>query len=110
DQNRFAGSDAELAALCTGGTPAPPVNPVSSSPGTTPPWPGTFFVFPQTPAVSGDGVAQWQKRMGDLGFKIDTDGVYGPQSKAACMAFQRTHGLSADGIVGRATWDACFAS
>jgi peptidoglycan hydrolase-like protein with peptidoglycan-binding domain len=43
------------------------------------------------------------------GYVIDSDGVYGPQSKSACMAFQRDQGLVADGIVGRATWDATFA-
>jgi peptidoglycan hydrolase-like protein with peptidoglycan-binding domain len=44
-----------------------------------------------------------------LGFTVDVDGIYGPQSKTACVAFQRTHGLPADGIVGPATWAAVFA-
>ncbi|HEV8550773.1 MAG TPA: GH25 family lysozyme, partial [Polyangiaceae bacterium] len=109
DQNRFEGSEADLAALCQGTVPAPP-GPVPASPGATPAWPGTFFVFPHTPAFSGEAVKQLQTRLVSLGFTLEVDGAYGPQSKAACMAFQKDRGLSADGIVGRATWDACFAS
>ena len=48
------------------------------------------------------------------GFKpaltLDSDGVYGPQSKAACLGFQSNQRLVADGIVGRATWQATFAA
>jgi peptidoglycan hydrolase-like protein with peptidoglycan-binding domain len=83
---------------------------VPEGPGQAPPFPGTILVFPHSPAISGGGVRQWQDRMRSLGFTLDADGVYGPQSKTACVAFQKNHGLSADGIVGRRTWDACFAS
>ena len=34
--------------------------------------------------------------------------VYTGEKKSS-IAFQKTHGLPADGIVGRATWNACFA-
>lgn len=33
------------------------------------------------------------------------DGKIGPGTKDAIKAFQRDHGLSADGVVGRQTWD-----
>jgi lysozyme len=109
DQNRFEGTGAELAALCQGTMPSP-AGPVPASPGATPAWPGTFLVFPHQPAISGEAVKQWQARMVALGFELDVDGVFGPQAKATCIAFQREHGLSADGIVGRRTWDRCFAT
>ena len=34
------------------------------------------------------------------------DGIFGPNTKAAVQRFQRSKGLSADGIVGRQTWKA----
>lgn len=41
-------------------------------------------------------------------FTVDIDGIYDPQSKSACRAFQCDRGLVADGIVGPQTWKACF--
>lgn len=32
------------------------------------------------------------------------DGTFGPKTEAAVMAFQRTHGLQPDGVVGPKTW------
>jgi peptidoglycan hydrolase-like protein with peptidoglycan-binding domain len=46
----------------------------------------------------------------ELGFALTADGVYGPESKAACVAFQKDRGMSADGIVGPATWKQCFGT
>ena len=47
-------------------------------------------------------------RLRDRGFAIETDAIYGPESKICCVAFQREAGLMPDGIVGRRTWDATF--
>jgi len=45
--------------------------------------------------------SDWQKALCDAGYVIDIDGVWGPLSKAALVAFQRDHGdLVVDGIRG----------
>ncbi|MDF2256370.1 peptidoglycan-binding domain-containing protein [Streptantibioticus ferralitis] len=32
------------------------------------------------------------------------DGIYGPNTKGAVLAFQRRNGLAVDGVVGPNTW------
>jgi peptidoglycan hydrolase-like protein with peptidoglycan-binding domain len=49
----------------------------------------------------GGSVRVLQKRLG-----IGTDGVFGPGTARAVRRFQREHGLTADGVVGPATWSA----
>jgi len=51
--------------------------------------------------ATGDLVKQVQAKVG-----VDADGNYGPQTEAAVRAFQRSHGLVPDGIVGPNTWTA----
>jgi lysozyme len=109
DQSRFEGTTDELAALCSP-TPGPTPQPVDLSAAGTAAFPGTMFVWPQTPPASGPAVTRWQQRMLELGFNLTADGVYGPDSKAACVAFQKDRGMSADGIVGPATWRQCFGT
>jgi lysozyme len=106
DQSWFEGDEAALDALC-GLLPLPAGTPPIPPSGTA--WGGRVLVWPRTPAVAGADVRAWQERMRELGFGVDVDGVYGPQSKGACQSLQRERGLTADGIVGRATWDATFA-
>ena len=40
---------------------------------------------------------------------INADGIFGPATKAAVIAFQRLFGLVPDGIIGRNTWDRIVA-
>ena len=49
----------------------------------------------------GDAVADLQRAL-----KITADGDFGPGTKKAVVAFQKAHGMYADGIVGRNTWAA----
>lgn len=46
-----------------------------------------------------------QERLNSVGFHISTDGIFGGGTENAVKVFQRNRGLSADGIVGRNTWD-----
>ncbi len=55
------------------------------------------------PVRRGPGVVQAQKLLRRHGFPIQVDGIYGPNTVAAVRAFQRVHGLGADGIVGPET-------
>lgn len=46
-----------------------------------------------------------QERLNSVGFHISVDGIFGGGTENAVKVFQRNRGLSADGIVGRNTWD-----
>ncbi|MBO3100389.1 peptidoglycan-binding domain-containing protein [Cellulomonas fengjieae] len=54
--------------------------------------------------ASGPSVAIVQRIVG-----ADADGRFGPRTQAAVRAWQKAHGLVADGIVGRLTWAAIVA-
>lgn len=54
---------------------------------------------------SGDQVRELQRLLG-----VTSDGIFGPDTKAAVVAFQTAHGLAADGIVGPLTWAALDGS
>uniref|UniRef100_A0ACD5GV98 Peptidoglycan-binding domain-containing protein n=1 Tax=Desertifilum tharense IPPAS B-1220 TaxID=1781255 RepID=A0ACD5GV98_9CYAN len=49
---------------------------------------------------SGATVTTIQSTLRNLGYGVGVDGVFGPQTENAVIAFQRSRGLLADGIVG----------
>lgn len=46
-----------------------------------------------------------QERLNSVGFHISVDGIFGGGTENAVKVFQRNRGLSADGIVGKNTWE-----
>ncbi|MCC5912363.1 MAG: LysM peptidoglycan-binding domain-containing protein [Clostridiaceae bacterium] len=55
----------------------------------------------------GADVERLQRLLRDAGFDPGTiDGIFGPRTEAAVIAFQRSKGLTPDGIVGIRTWTA----
>ena len=54
----------------------------------------------------GTDVKALQNKLIELGYLSGkADGVYGSKTAAAVKAFQKDHGLTADGIVGPQTWN-----
>lgn len=64
---------------------------------------------------SGDNVSNIQFWLNTVGTfvssipEVSVDGVFGSGTQAAVTAYQRYKGLAADGVVGRATWNALYA-
>src|SRR4051812_11289731 len=60
---------------------------------------------------SGPNVQDLQQKLKDLGFDPKgVDGNFGPGTRAAVAGFQKSKGLSADGVVGPATIAALAAA
>lgn len=102
-QNKAAAIEAQQApyvrAIQTIDTGArPPVSP-PAAPAPTP------FAMPKTIKLGSTGadVKKWQAIVG-----VKADGKFGPQTRIATVGFQRSHGLTADGIVGPKTWTAAL--
>jgi hypothetical protein len=54
----------------------------------------------------GQMVKRLQEKLNEQGEELGTDGIFGPGTHAAVIAFQARHGLTPDGIVGRRTREA----
>jgi chitosanase len=57
----------------------------------------------RTPFMLGADVRALQEALVSKGFGLDVDGVFGPGTKTAVVAFQAAEGLMPDGIVGPAS-------
>jgi peptidoglycan hydrolase-like protein with peptidoglycan-binding domain len=76
---------------------------------------GSYFGPKSAPTQSVSGyyshrsdLRRWQARMAKRGWSIDADGLYGPQTKKVCRAFQKEKGLAVDGKIGPVTWAAAW--
>ena len=64
-----------------------------------------------SPLMQGDDVKAVQNKLNSLGYNCGTaDGYYGNATRSAVISFQSAKGLTADGEVGPATWNALFSS
>jgi hypothetical protein len=57
----------------------------------------------KNPHQQGPAVKRIQEQLEHIGYKIDTDGVFGPQTDEIVREFQEKHHLKVDGIVGMET-------
>ncbi|MFF3787907.1 GH25 family lysozyme [Streptomyces sp. NPDC001933] len=55
--------------------------------------------------ANGAAVKAAQAQLAGYGNRIAVDGAFGPATRNATVAFQRSHGLTADGIIGPKTWN-----
>ncbi len=62
--------------------------------------------LPLKQGSSGAEVQFVQKRLNVHGFSVSTDGNFGPKTAMAVKGFQSKWGLTADGVVGKKTWNA----
>jgi len=51
-----------------------------------------------------------QQRLAELGYAIDVDGDFGPQTDGVVKQFQADNGLEVDGVVGPITWAQLFSA
>lgn len=66
--------------------------------------------------VGHPGLKQFQQKMKDRGWPMQVDGLYGPKGASTpqgntaevVVAFQKEKGLTPDGLIGMATWDAAW--
>lgn len=59
----------------------------------------------------GSDVTRLQQALSRAGYNPGAaDGIFGPQTKAAVVRYQKAHGLAADGIVGKNTGGSLFNS
>ncbi len=86
-------------------TPSIPIPPPvqTTAAGQAPPYPGMLHTGSQ-----GVSVTKMQQRLNDLGASIVVDGKFGNGTRQAVIAFQNKKGLTADGLVGPATWKALW--
>lgn len=60
--------------------------------------------------IQNQNARRLQEELNELGFDAGpADGIFGPRTERAVMAFQADKGLSIDGVVGNETWKALFA-
>lgn len=62
-----------------------------------------------SPELAG-AVTELQEKLSEQGFQLGVDGLFGPQTEAVVLRFQKAMGLVEDGIAGPKTWAALTGS
>lgn len=57
---------------------------------------------------SGNVVKTAQFALRSHGYKIDADGYFGPKTRQAIIDFQKRERITADGIIGKVTWQRLY--
>jgi len=109
--------------LLGGAHPPPPPPPPPGGDALGFPLPGGYYYGPldgPRESISGlhrndrpewrEGLSRWQSRMKERGWKIGTDGQYGPQTKEVARQFQAEKRLGVDGLIGPGTWAAAWTA
>ena len=81
--------------------------PVPESEKNAPAFPGYTLLY--NPNKYDGNVRTWQGRMAQRGWRIDADGVFGPDTLRVVKAFQQEKRLGVDGEIGPITWRAAWA-
>lgn len=85
------------------GMPYPTTTPAPSHP-----------AYPQRVLKRGRAVDMsvriWQDKMALRGWRIEVDGVFGPQTHDVVLRFQREKGLNVTGTINGQTWDAAWTA
>lgn len=90
--------------------PTPVMEPAPPLQSDAPAYAGNLLSYRAFEPLSYSAEVQiFQKRLQDLDWGLDADGLFGPNTKIVTSAFQRQVGLPDDGIVGELTWAAAFA-
>lgn len=63
----------------------------------------------QSPLLRGTDVLAAQRALRSLGFDVQSDGVFGPQTARAVQAFRQKRGLPGGEDLDRQTWDGLFS-
>lgn len=69
---------------------------------------GLFKVGSSDPAGTKGPVTKLQQQLKDLGYPIEVDGKFGPETKRLMKQFQRDRGIKVDGLVGPETMGQLF--
>ncbi len=59
-----------------------------------------------SPLMYGNDVTYVQSCLKSVGYNVDIDGYYGSDTASAVTQFQKSKGLTVDGMCGQATWNA----
>jgi peptidoglycan hydrolase-like protein with peptidoglycan-binding domain len=93
-------------------TPPAPTPPVPTPPAPTPPTSGPEYPgYLLKQGQDGENIRLMQEYLNKLSTVypsiplLTADGKFGPATQQAVIAFQKLFGLSADGIIGKATWE-----